>query len=166
VSYFFYENSVRRLLVIINDRLDTVQKAKPKTVNERSPGRNFNARYVESLQKAADAVSQECEKLEFWSDVRHTTGKRTVRFSPASTNEEASSVEPEHHDSTDSTSDSRSDGNAKAEHSPDRADASSERGGLNIGMDSDAAVAAARESPAEGVGEVAGGDDDEPAVAV
>ena len=159
MSFFFYENSVRRLLTVINSRLDTVthqQNGEAGTADNTTAQNQVieaRSRYIESMRKAADAVSRECERLEFWSDVRQTTGKgHGAAVSAPASPDHKEPLKEDLDESTVSTRDSHSSIKAK--------DGAGERHEHDAQRDT--AVEASQESPAEGPAE----DEDEPAVAV
>jgi hypothetical protein len=170
VSFFFYENSVQRLLTVVTSRLDTVRRQQNGEAGTADAATAQNqvvearARYIESLHKAADAVSRERERLEFWSDAHQTTGKAPAPIKKGATPAPSPPVPPKEDlldESTLSPRDSHSDITARVDELPggwvDGADERHEH-------DDQPAAEAVREMPAEAP--AAGEDEDEAAVAV
>jgi hypothetical protein len=71
LSFFFYENSYRRLLTILSDKIQQATTQRDKHAKHKEAEDDSEQRYIESLLKSAKAVNEECKKLGFWSDVRN-----------------------------------------------------------------------------------------------
>jgi hypothetical protein len=80
MSYFFHEHSCRRLLALLRDKIEAANDHLQEHKISGKPQDADEKRYTDALLKAAKAVDEECQKLQFWSDARTVPRISKVSF--------------------------------------------------------------------------------------
>jgi hypothetical protein len=70
MSFFFYASSCRRLLGLINEKIDETNARMVEQSKNGEAESELDTKHVENLLRSQAAVEEECKKLEFWSDAQ------------------------------------------------------------------------------------------------